>query len=409
MPSRGKRSRIDAQWQALQPGWGPKEYDGERKMLHKVLDDGEGIERLASGAWRNEFENHDKGIVVATEHRVIFLNRGRLSRNVVELAFWEIATVNERGHGELRIVGPGGNFRTKLRDGAAAPLVSFIRSRLLTDESVQESFSHVLESGETVEFWAHCSAGEEIISKLRTRDGPDHDHTDTLPIPAVALATDRRIFVTHLEGDGWRHGTILAVEYWGGRKVRLVDSRREVHVLQVRNESAAEPFVAMMREHTASAERQVSGEQRISAQWKLQHPLWSDRENHRGEREKLGEVLPDGEQIEAMVWGHYQTQPEEDEYGHRGIIAATRHRLLFVSNGWLDQHVSQLPYGNIAGMDGGRVLMRITATPGHVGYTITEMDEMNPHDSREKGQPEEFAKRLKTLVDDAHRQPSLSP
>ena len=219
---------------------------------------------------------------------------------------------------------------------------------------------------------------------------------------AVALATDRRILATHLEDDGWPHGAILAVEYWGGRKVRLVDSGDDIHVLQFRDESAARPFVDLMREHTAAAGQKMSRERWISAQWKLQHPVWGHRDNHGGERRKLGEILADGEQIEAMVWGEDDYQPQQvGELPRDCIIAATLHRLLLVSNGWIDQHVSDVPYEGIAGMAGGRVQLSITAAPGYEGFVIRDMDDMSAHDSREQGQGAEFVKRLRILVDEA--------
>ena len=52
MASREKQRRIDSQWQTLQPSWGKKDYDGERKMLHDTLDDDENIERLSSCGWK---------------------------------------------------------------------------------------------------------------------------------------------------------------------------------------------------------------------------------------------------------------------------------------------------------------------------------------------------------------------
>ena len=36
MASREKMRQIDAQWQALQPGWDGKNYDDERKMLYEI-------------------------------------------------------------------------------------------------------------------------------------------------------------------------------------------------------------------------------------------------------------------------------------------------------------------------------------------------------------------------------------
>ena len=34
MTPQERRNSIDAQWKALQPGWGAKNYDGKRKMLY---------------------------------------------------------------------------------------------------------------------------------------------------------------------------------------------------------------------------------------------------------------------------------------------------------------------------------------------------------------------------------------
>ena len=38
MAMQNKRSMIDARCKELQPGWGPKEHDGELQMLHDALE-----------------------------------------------------------------------------------------------------------------------------------------------------------------------------------------------------------------------------------------------------------------------------------------------------------------------------------------------------------------------------------
>ena len=71
-----------------------------------------------------------------------------------------------------------------------------------------------------------------------------------------------------------------------------------------------------MREHVGTAARRVSAEARISAEWKLQHPLWDHRKNHGGERRKLVEIMDDDEHIEALAWGDYGQKGAKDElYG----------------------------------------------------------------------------------------------
>ena len=66
MPSKEERSRIDAQWQRLQPGWGPKDYEGERTMLYDLLEPGEDIGLLHRCGFEAWDSRHDRGIVVAT-------------------------------------------------------------------------------------------------------------------------------------------------------------------------------------------------------------------------------------------------------------------------------------------------------------------------------------------------------
>ena len=203
------------------------------------------------------------------------------------------------------------------------------------------------------------------------------------------------------------HGTILAVEcteHTEGQEVRFVDQRGQVYAAHFRREADALPFVYIMREHAAAA-RQVSRQPRISAEWKLQHPLWDHRKNHGGERRKLAEIMDDDEHIEALTWGDYRPAgAKEEPYG--GIIAATGRRLLLVSNGLLEQNVSQLPYEGIDGVALKSGDLIITAKSGHSGYEIFSIDDMDPHDSRNKGYREVFTSRLQALVGIAHRQAS---
>ena len=201
------------------------------------------------------------------------------------------------------------------------------------------------------------------------------------------------------------HGSILLVEYWGGTRVRFVDVDAQVHALGFREEADATQFVNLISQHFGTAARRVSAEVRISAEWKLQHPLWDNRKNHGGERRKLAEVMDDSEHIEALAWGDYRPAGAKEElYG--GIIAATGRRLLLVSNGLLEQNVSQLSYEGIDGVALKSGDLIITAKSGHSGYEIFSMDDMDPHDSRNKGYGEVFASRLQVLVGIAHRQAS---
>ena len=61
MASREKMRQIDAQWQALQPGLGKKNHNGERKMLYEVMADGENIERLEAFPAKRPRPGHRRG------------------------------------------------------------------------------------------------------------------------------------------------------------------------------------------------------------------------------------------------------------------------------------------------------------------------------------------------------------
>ena len=442
MASREKQRRIDDQWQALQPGWGRRDYQGERKMLYDLLEPGEDVELLHSCGFETKnvmwASRHDRGVVVATGRRVILLNRGRLSKNRFGLTYLEIDEITEPEPGRIRLRGSGSVNATDSESGAvfdldlqfvAADFSRFVRGHLLSDEeSVAVAFSHVLALGEQVRHWAHCSAGQEtVFHNPGSGGGPSGSHTPESWAtswdgwPALAVATERRILLITLavHTDVLLHrreeeviascppGTILAVEcteHREGQEVRFVDQKGQVYAAHFRREADVSPFVNIMREH-AAAPRQVSGQPRISAEWKLQHPLWDHRKNHGGEHRKLAEIMDDDEHIEALAWGDYRPAGAKEElYG--GIIAATGRRLLLVSNGLLEQNVSQLPYEGIDGVALKSGDLIITAKSGHSGYEILSIDDMDPHDSRNKGYREVFALRLQVLVGTAHRQAS---
>ena len=110
MTMQNKRSMIDAQWRALQPGWGARDYKGERRMLYDNLEDGESIQRLWCVGWESfpdwgllerklKMERHNRGIVVATEGRVLLMNRGRLTKNVSAIPYSIVSSVRELGSG----------------------------------------------------------------------------------------------------------------------------------------------------------------------------------------------------------------------------------------------------------------------------------------------------------------------
>jgi hypothetical protein len=101
------KSRIDRQWNEAMPrGWGnPKAFgrhrqergdqdmhSGERMMLYDILDADENIKALVGGTYRAEGSTGaSRGVAVATDHRVIFVDKGVLgSTEVSEMPYRRI-------------------------------------------------------------------------------------------------------------------------------------------------------------------------------------------------------------------------------------------------------------------------------------------------------------------------------
>jgi hypothetical protein len=432
MAKKEKKGNIDAQWQALQPGWGKGDYQGERRMLYDVLEDGENIERLWCGGWSGRertlgiMGTHDDGVVVATGRRVLLLNRGRLSKNAAEISYLGITAVQEPEPTKVTVSPIPSDYDETPSDYdlalglGAAEMAGFLRERLLGDEdSVAAAFSHVLEPGERIRHWARCWANLETVyhdpgssGGIEGRPTPEYWSTSSHRRAAIAATTDHRILFFELQGEEvierHPHGTILAVENWDSPEVRFVNVNGEIYAVRFVEDTDAVRFAGLMRDHAPAAARRVSRETRISAEWKLQQPIWAYRHDHSAERQRLCEVLEDHEQIEALAWCTYSPQWAGGQR-HSGIIAATGRRLLFVRDGWMDKDLSELPYEDIDEVffDGNTLF--IIPKPGSDGCVVDAIDEMNRHDSREKGYRETFAANLGMVVERAHSQPTAPP
>ena len=126
MASQEKVNRTDTQWRERSTMWGRdshnlvdgvfaqllaswtsrnrKSYNGEHRMLYDIPDDDENIEYWLGGRWGEEGEfgtpglgvtdlQGHKGIAVATDRRVLLLNKGKITNNVVELPYQNIENV----------------------------------------------------------------------------------------------------------------------------------------------------------------------------------------------------------------------------------------------------------------------------------------------------------------------------
>ena len=135
MAMQNKRSMIDTRCKELQPGWGPKERDGELQMLYDALNDDESIESLVGCVWgpENAFRPNanrwDKmrqydGIAVVTGSRVILLKKRGMNKLKTEMPLHALKSVDVDGEGEVTLTGrsysdwagDGGADAFKLRD-----------------------------------------------------------------------------------------------------------------------------------------------------------------------------------------------------------------------------------------------------------------------------------------------------
>ena len=93
------RSRVDQQWETVKPSsWGRRMHSGERKMLYRLLSNGENIESMVGGTYRAEQDTnrHHKhnGIAVATDKRIIFLDQGVFgSTEVSEIPYRSVEAI----------------------------------------------------------------------------------------------------------------------------------------------------------------------------------------------------------------------------------------------------------------------------------------------------------------------------
>ena len=135
MAMQNKRSMIDTRCKELQPGWGPKDHDGELQMLHDALNDDESIQALVGGVWgpENAFRANanrwDKmrqydGIAVVTGSRVVLLKKRGMNKLKTEMPLHALKSVDVDGEGEVTLTGrsysdwagDGGAGAFKLRD-----------------------------------------------------------------------------------------------------------------------------------------------------------------------------------------------------------------------------------------------------------------------------------------------------
>ncbi len=427
MGMQDKRSRIDAQWQALQPGWGDKDYDGERRLLHDTLDDDENIDRLWAGGWnmlvgRQEVYKHDGGIVACTGRSIVFLNKGRVNQSVSKVPYWSIETVEAAGPDAVRLAGFGKTHELQPGDWGANELTSLVRSRQPADaESYRAALSHMLDSGESVEFWTPCSlGGPELVDERATyqEEGAVEDkwwQASVLGGPGLALATGRRLIFVGVFTDASNlnvpFANLLAVQCQNGEVIFASLGLDNTYLIRPSRKEDAEELASLMQDHLAARPGPDHARERLFAQWRMLQPVWSHRNKRSKERTKLPEIMAEGEQLHAILGGLFKSE-ETEGIPKDGIIAATDRRLIFLSESPFGKHAGQLDFAGISELlyeDGKRhSRLRIMTKPGHPGYNVDNMDEGRPRNSGQTGYPGEFAVLVNGLVNGSMPHPAPS-
>ena len=91
-----RREKIDSVWAECSPAHSRKDHSGERKMLYDILDTDESLNGLVGGTFRQDTDRMHKhrGVAVATDRRVLFLDKGVLgSTERMEIAYENIESV----------------------------------------------------------------------------------------------------------------------------------------------------------------------------------------------------------------------------------------------------------------------------------------------------------------------------
>ena len=327
MVMQDKRSRIDARWQTLQPGWG-KDHSSELRPLYEVLQDDEEIEALVSRTWgpgsvfredagRMDRMRRNKGVALVTRERVVMLKGASFGPHLVtEMPLETITSVDYDGAGDgLSIVGlslsnwlgnddaRGINKITEVRDGQARRFA----------EKVQD--------------------------------------TKANPPPLLGSNFEEPSASTNAAPD---FGRKAAVQYAAMGKTERIDAQwRERSTMWGRNEpNPLERIVAVLMSNLSGEKTDV----------------------YPGERRMLHEILEDDESIEYWMGGRWGPADEFDTIAqavtraavstalgaalghpvggaqrfapevHNGVVVATDRRVVMLNSGMVTQTVVEIPY-----------------------------------------------------------------
>ena len=113
-------------------------FPGERKMLHDLLDGDEELGSMVGGRFQQDTDRHSlhSGLVVATNKRVVFLDKGILSTETMGIRYPNIESLtNSTGllRAGVHIIGSGSSdYRIEdIREKDSVPVfVAYVRTQM---------------------------------------------------------------------------------------------------------------------------------------------------------------------------------------------------------------------------------------------------------------------------------------
>ncbi len=328
MTMRDKRSRIDARWQTLQPGWG-KDHSSELRSLYEVLQDDEEIEALVSCTWgpgsvfregasRMDRMRRNKGVALVTRERVVMLKGASFGPNLVtEMPLETVTSVDY--------------------DGAAGDGVTII--------------------GLSLSNWLGNDDARGINKIAEVRDGQAPrfaekvQDTKANPPPPLGSNFEEPSASTNAGPDFVR---TPAVQYAAMGKAERIDAQwRKRSTMWGRNEpNLLERAIAVLKSNITGEKTDV----------------------YPGERRMLHEILEDDESIEYWMGGRWGPADEFDTIAgavtrvamsaavgaalghpvgraqrfapdvHNGVVVATDRKVVMLNSGMVTQTIVEIPY-----------------------------------------------------------------
>lgn len=147
-----RQADIDGQWVAA--GGDMKRNQGEREMLYDILEREERVESLIEGLFGPDLTNAGNfgqnkslhsGVVVATNRRILFVDKGVLgSKEVAEMPYLSIETVSYSegmSFAGVKITGRGtASYQIQnVHKGMVRPFVNRVREHMTVAPSMQQS------------------------------------------------------------------------------------------------------------------------------------------------------------------------------------------------------------------------------------------------------------------------------